>query len=103
MHSAPPMPPAPDDVEFSAGIFTNAQGLRLATFCYQQASSTPKGIVFLLHGYGCALLHRWGGGWRAARSLPDICWRVAQLAHAVRVAARPGTGRAAHKVRRHGR
>jgi hypothetical protein len=44
-----------------------------------------------------------GGGWRAARSLPDICWRVAQLAHAVRVAARPGTGRAAHKVRRHGR
>ena len=62
MPSAPPMPPAPDDVEFSAGIFTNAQGLRLATFCYQQASSTPKGIVFLLHGYGCALLHRWGGG-----------------------------------------
>lgn len=46
------MPSVPDGVEFTQGTFTNAKGLRLATFCYQQGCSTPRAIVFLLHGYG---------------------------------------------------
>jgi alpha-beta hydrolase superfamily lysophospholipase len=51
MQSYPALPAVPSDVQFSQGTFVNAQGLRLATFSYV-ATPKPRGIVFLLHGYG---------------------------------------------------
>jgi len=60
MSTALPMPAVPDDVELTQGTFTNAQGLKLATFCYvAKAAPQPRGIVFLLHGYGAHTQFEW--------------------------------------------
>ena len=44
----PSFPPVPEEVEFSQGSFTNAQGLKLATFAFVARGATPTGIVLLL-------------------------------------------------------
>jgi len=59
MADVPPMPAVPDDVELTQGSFTNAQGLKLATYCYVAKEATPRGIVFLLHGYGAHTQFEW--------------------------------------------
>ena len=48
------LPAVPADVDFTHSEFVNAQGLRLATFCYvlKEPVQATRGIIFLLHGYG---------------------------------------------------
>ena len=44
----PPFPSVPEEVEFSQGSFTNAQGFELATFTFVARGAKPTGIVLLL-------------------------------------------------------
>ena len=53
MHDDGSIITVPEDVEMTQGSFVNAQGLKLATYSWAlKQQSTPRGIVFLLHGYG---------------------------------------------------
>uniref|UniRef100_A0A0E0GZ61 Serine aminopeptidase S33 domain-containing protein n=1 Tax=Oryza nivara TaxID=4536 RepID=A0A0E0GZ61_ORYNI len=41
-----------DDVEYHEEFVTNPRGLRLFTCGWLPASSSPKALIFLCHGYG---------------------------------------------------
>lgn len=57
----------PDGVEITTGTFVNEQGLKLQTYRFSPASSSPpdskhadaKGIVWLCHGYGAHTCFEW--------------------------------------------
>jgi hypothetical protein len=60
----------PEEVEFSQGSFTNAQGLKLATFAFVARGATPTGIVLLL-------VSQWAVSWLRLRAGFALASRIA--------------------------
>jgi len=54
------MPEFPDDVTCTMGTFTNAQGLKLASYCcHLKDVEKIRGIVYLCHGYAAHTQFQW--------------------------------------------